>query len=216
MNFNSFFRGDNFLFRWCNKIVDTVLLSVLWVFFSLPLVTAGPAAAALYFLTVKHLRENEDGVFLRFWRSFLGSLRTGIPATLISAAALALLSVGLETLRQQASAGVAPAWLYIAYYVAAVVPVGIICWLFPLLGRFSFSLGGLFSTAAKLALRHLPSTVVVVLLTIQAVNFCLNRPMAIFLFPTLAALLSSLFFERIFRKYLPAEKPEEEKADSNE
>ena len=205
MNFNSFFRGDNFLFRWCNKIMYTALLSILWVFFSLPLITIG----ALYFAVVKCLRGDEDRVFVCFWRSFLGNLKVGIPATLISAAALGLLSIGLEQLALLSRAGAVPAWLYVAYYVAAVVPVGIVFWSFPLLGRFSFTLGELFSTAAQLALRHLPSTVVVVLLLIQAVNFCLNRPMAMFLFPSLTLLLASLFFERVFQKYLPPAPPEE-------
>ena len=210
MNFNSFFRGDNLLFRWCNKIMYTALLSVLWVFFSLPLVTAGPAAGALYFAVFKCLRGDEDRVFLCFWRSFAGNLRVGIPATLLSAAALGLLSIGLEQLALLSRAGAVPAWLYVAYYVAAVVPVGIIFWVFPLLGRFSFSLKELFSTAGQLALRHLPSTVVVVLLVIQSVNFCLNRPMAMFLLPSLTRLLCSLFFERVFQKYLPPAQPGEE------
>ncbi len=209
MDFNSFFRGDNFLFVFCNKIMDTVLLSILWVFLSIPLITIGPTTAALYFTVVKCLRGGDDHTYRCFWKSFLGNLRAGIPATLIAAAILGLLTVGLEAARQMTATGITGYTLfYIAYYFAAVLPVGVVCYLFPLLGRFSFSVRNLFVTSTQLAVRHLPSTIVIVLLVIMVVNFCLKYPAAIFLVPSLTALVSSLFFERIFQKYIPASLPD--------
>ena len=54
--------------------------------------------------------------------------------------------------------------LYVAYYFALILPAGVLCWLFPLLGRFEYGVGGLFRVALQLTAAHLPSTVVVVLL----------------------------------------------------
>lgn len=204
MGTNSFFRGDNPLFYSCNKIVDTVMLSIVWVFLSLPIITIGPATAALYFTVVKCLRGDEGHTYLRLWKSFLGNLKVGIPATLISALVLALLSVGLEAARRMTAAGPQYVVLYVAYYCAAVLPVGAVCYLFPMLGRFSFRLKDLLRTALQLAIRHLPSTIFIVVSIILALNFCLHYVAAIFLLPALVMLFWSFFLERIFKKYMPA------------
>ena len=70
----------------------------------------------------------------------------------------------------------------------------------PLLGRFEYSLKDLFRTALQLSIAHLPSTVVVVLLTAQTAVFCLERWWPVLFMPSVAMLLVSLFTERIFAK----------------
>ena len=44
-------------------MVDIVGLSILWTFLCLPIVTAGPATAALYYTVVKCLRRRDSGAF---------------------------------------------------------------------------------------------------------------------------------------------------------
>ena len=72
---------------------------------------------------------------------------------------------------------------------------------------------GLFRTALQLTVAHLPTTVILVLLTFQAAIFCLNRWWPVVFVPVLAMLLASLFTERIFQKYSPELAAEEEKSE---
>ena len=99
--------------------------------------------------------------------------------------------------------------------LAGVLPAGVLCWLFPLLGRFEYGVRGLFRTALQLTIAHLPSTVIIVLLTAQSAVFCLNRWWPVVFLPTVAVLLVSLFTERIFQKYVP-ELAEEETQETEE
>ena len=99
--------------------------------------------------------------------------------------------------------------LYVAYYFALTLPAGVLCWLFPLLGRFDYGVGGLFRTALQLTIAHLPSTVVVVLLTVQTAAFCIEEWWPVVFMPVIAALLASLFFEKIFQRHAPEPDPEE-------
>lgn len=92
--------------------------------------------------------------------------------------------------------------MYMIYYVLLVVPAGICCYIFPLMGRFEFKLSALFQTAVIMAFRHLPSTVVVVMLTIEMVVFTIEKWWPVLFTPVLTAILASLFLERIFPKYL--------------
>ena len=74
--------------------------------------------------------------------------------------------------------------------------------LFPLMGRFDAPLKDTLRTAALLTFHHLPSTIVLVLLTVETAVSLLERWWPVFFAPALWALLSSLFMERIFPKYL--------------
>lgn len=195
------FDPDNLLWSLVSRGVDFVGLSILWAILCLPVLTVGPASAALYYTVIKCFRQGEKGTFGVYFRAFWGDLRSGVLATLLClpfAAAFAF-GYGVMFAQRASSAGTV---MFVAYDVALVVPAGIVCWLFPLMGRFEFSIRGAISTAFSLALRHLPSTVLVVLLTVELAVFTIERWWPVFFTPVLCALLTSLFFERIFPKYL--------------
>ena len=192
-------------------MVDVCGLSIVWIFLCLPVVTIGPATAALYYTVVKCVRGRESGAFGYYFRSFLSGFKTGLLATLAVLPAALLLWMGHDVVRWYGTnLGGAAYILYVAYYFALIVPGGVLCWLFPLLGRCEYSLKDLFRTALQLSIAHLPSTVVVVLLTAQTAVFCLERWWPVLFMPSVVMLLVSLFTERIFAKYAPELAPEEE------
>ena len=199
-----FFNPEKGIWAWLSTLVDMCGLSLLWLLLCLPVVTAGPATAALYYTVVKCLRGRESGAFGCFFRSFRDNLKTGLKADLIVLPAAALLLVLHHIVRWYGTrAGGVLYVLYMAQYFALMVPAGVLCWLFPLLGRFDYKVGGLFRTAFQLTLAHLPSTVVIVLLTAQAAALCLTFWWPALFVPAAAMLLVSLFTERVFQKYAP-------------
>lgn len=203
-----FFDPERGVWPWLSTLVDIFGLSILWLLLCLPLITAGPATAALYYTVVKCVRGREPGTFGCYFRSFRQNFKTGVSATLICLAALSVLTCGYLIMRWNGASNIGY-FLYVAYYVALIIPAGILCWLFPLLGRFDFRLGGLFRTAFQLAVSHLPTTVVAVLLTAETAAFCAAQWWPALFMPAFAMLLISLFFERIFRKYAPELAPPE-------
>lgn len=202
------FDPDNLLWSIVSRGVDFVGLSVFWAILCVPIVTIGPACAALYYTAVKCFRQGEKETFRIFLRAFRGNLRSGVRATLVCLPFAAAFASGYAVMSAQRSASDAGAVMFVAYDVALVVPAGIVCWLFPLLGRFEFSLRDAFRTAGTLALRHLPSTVVLVLLNAELVVFTIERWWPVFFAPALCALLASLFLERVFPKYLSEDEAE--------
>ena len=211
-----FFNPEKGIWVWFSTLVDICGLSVVWIFLCLPLVTAGPATAALYYTVVKCVRGRESETFGEYFRSFRNNFRIGLLAGLIVLPAGAVLLAGHSIVRWYGTRlGGAAYILYVAYYLFLTLPAGVLCWLFPLLGRFEYQVRDLFRTALQLSVAHLPSTVVAVLLTAQTAVFCLERWWPVVFMPAVAMLLLSLFFERIFQKYSPElarqqEEPEEE------
>ena len=198
---NRLFDPNNLLFRSLSWAVDVVGISLLWLFLSLPVVTALPAAAALYHTCALCIRRGEVGAFGRFFRSFRQNLRQGCLLSLPLAALSVLLYLGHGVMYAAASqvggyAGV----MYGVYCVAMLLPLGIFCWLPALLGRFDFSIPALCRGAAYLTLRHLPTSVFAVAVVTAAVG-CLLRVPLLLLLPVGAGIAVSFPIERAFRRY---------------
>lgn len=199
-----FFNPEKGIWAWLSTLVDIVGLSVLWLFLCLPVVTAGPATAALYYAAVKCVRGRESGAFGAFLRSFRSNFKTGAAAGVLAVLAAGALLAAHHIVRWYGTRlGGGLYLLYIVQYFVLILPAGVLCWLFPLLGRFDFNLRGLYRTAFQLTIAHLPSTAVVVLLTAQTAVLCLEHWWPVLFMPAVVMLLISLFFEKIFRKHSP-------------
>ena len=135
-------------------------------------------------------------------------MKIGIPVSLLTALALFLLWVGLTLMRAMANYDNRYMVVYSMYYFACIIPLGIMAYAFPLLGRFTFGTKDLLLTAFRLSLRHLPTTVVLVVLLVLAGAVCTSLTFPVLFLPALTVLVMSLFLERIFKRYAPEEETE--------
>ena len=67
-----FFSIDSPLYRFMQRLTDVIVLNILWLVFSLPIVTIGCSTAAAFSVTMKFLDESE-----RFYIGFQGKLEAG-------------------------------------------------------------------------------------------------------------------------------------------
>ena len=204
--FRGFFSADNPFFVPFGKLVDVVCLSLLWVVCSLPIVTVGPATAALYDSTARCLRGGQGGPYARFLRTFRESLQAGVPAGLLAAAA----AWGIYRLHRFLYLRALGRGLWYAgyffFWVVALVVIGALGYLLPALSRFDLSLGRLLGNCWKLSMIHLPSTAALGVLLTAAFIFFYDLPfLAIFFLPCLTALAASLLLERIFKPFMGEE-----------
>jgi len=203
--FRQVFDPDNLFWRLISRGVDFVGLGLFWLLLCVPVVTIGPATSALYYTVVKVFRQRDNAGFTTLWNSFRANLKKGCIATLICLPVAALIVVSYAVMTAFRDQGGMGAVLFVAYWVVLLIPAGVVCWLFPILARFETGVKDAFRTAFVLALRHLPSTFVVVLLNMQLIVFTLERWWPVLFVPVLCSLLCSLFQERIFLKYLNEE-----------
>ena len=209
--FNSIFDPDNWFFRPLGKLVDIVALSVFWLAASIVLLPFGAATTALYDSAAHCLRKGEQGPYARFVSTVKGNLITGgIAGTVVLAVCYGLYRLH-GFLYLQADTG-SRGWgvLYIAFWALLVVINGILAYLFPLLSRFEFNAGGLFSTGLRLAAAHLPSTLLLGLWTTACLLAVAAMWVSVLAVPCLWALGASLPLERIFRPYMEAQQPKDE------
>lgn len=203
---NQIFNPENFFWKCFDKMADALGLSLLWLLCSLPVVTIGPASAALYDAAVRCVRGGEPAPYRRFLRTFRRELKPAVLCWLVWGGALLLLFCGYRIAAALAadSGSRAMAVLSVAYLVLMALPAGVLCWLFPLLSRFEYAFPALNKTALQFWFAHLPSTLAMTAL----LALCAQVSVRLMFFPLcflpcLLALAHSLFVERAFRRHMP-------------
>ena len=199
---NRFFNPENGLWVVLGWLGDLLILSMLWTVCSVPLVTAGAASAALYDAAVWGFRRGKQDTLPRFFRTLRREFKNALLPTLLWGALLAALLWAHHRLT---------AGLTLAGQALLLVPVllvlGAVCWVFPLLSRFTLDFKTLSGNAVRLALGHAPATLVLGLAAMGCLWLTLRLSfLPLFLLPALFALVVSLFLEPVFRQY---ESPEE-------
>lgn len=197
-----FFDPESWAWKPFGWIGDVFILSLLWVFCSFPLFTVGAATTALYDAAVHVLRRGEKDTLGRFFHTFKAEFKTSTLSTLLWAAVLGLCYLALRLYGNHVAVTDLSVVITAAGLAVLAVLVGVLCWVFPLLSRFTFGFGGLNGTAVKLALAHLPSTIVLGLVTVLAGFLCLQFLIPIFFLPCLLVLFWSLLMEPAFRQYM--------------
>lgn len=213
--FHKLFDPENAVFRGFGRALDVMVLSAMWVVLCLPVVTLGPATTALYYASVKCLRRGQPAPYLNFLRCFRDNFKTGALAGLLLTAGGAALWLEHNLLVRMASGGSGEAVVfYYAFCVVASLLVGAACYVFPVLSRFTCTLGSLFVRSAQLALRHLPTTLLLAALHLGAAWICLSfwiYLVPLLVVPVATALIASLPLERVLRRYVrPEDMPEGE------
>ncbi len=75
--------SNNRFYRLGDKLGDIIILSLLWLIFSLPVITMGTASSALYYAVHKRFYDKSETPAKDFWRSFKQNLKQGIPLNIV-------------------------------------------------------------------------------------------------------------------------------------
>lgn len=213
--FSGFFNYDNPVWRFIGKFFDVMILNVLWVICSIPIVTIGASTTAVYYVTLKLVRDQDSTTVKAFFKSFKENFKQ---ATIIW---LILLAVGLVlgadfyilTTVQAVASTVRNVMLAVFVMMAAVL-AGIMLYVFPLQCRFYNPVKRTLFNAFFMSIRHLLHTIGLLAMDLAlpllafTVAPMLQPLLFLFGFP-LMAFFNSYIFAMIFDKYMPEQKEEE-------
>lgn len=202
------FNLENGFFSFMGKVWDMILISIMWVLCCLPIVTIGPATAAMYYAIVKVIRRERGYITREFFHSFKDNLRVGVLSNLLFIVAAYILYVDFMYTKSIRAQGASYGDMMLAGFIAiATIIVFVLIFSYPVLSRFTLNVKGLMKTSFIIAMKHFPTTfLLAVIIAVFGFACYLIYPL-IFIAPALCCLVCSLFIERIFKKYMP--KPEE-------
>lgn len=210
------FNPENAVFRMINKLLDLMVLSLVWAVCCIPVVTAGAASAALYYAVVKAVRHQRSYPVREFWKSFRANLKKGILIQVIWLMLAAMMLISDVPLFAALLNGkeIQDRVLLVLLAVKAVFLAGMPCWLYPLLSRFEQRLLRLAEAALYMLLRYFPITLLGVILLLGAWLLLAWEPLLVVLVPGITAMLLSFFLEPFLRKLVRPGEAQEEDADA--
>lgn len=199
---NRFFNSESWLWKPFSYVADIFMLSCLWFLCSAPLITLGAATTALYDVTARCVRGGEKAMFSRFFHTFKKEFLTSALSSLLWAAIIGVCYLCVKAYGNSVAPTDGAVVITVAALILLVVIVGIGCWVFPLLSRFTFGFAGLNVTAVKLAVSQLPRTMLMGVLTVFAAYLCLQFWVPFLFLPGLLVLLWSVLIEPVFQTYM--------------
>lgn len=200
--FRNLLKPDSALMITMTRITDCIFLSLFWLLCCIPVVTVGASFAALYDASYRTFRKNERNSWQRFFGVFRENWKAGIvPSVVFLAASWGLLK-GVIALWNLAVAGTMSWMLFAALAFVAVLLLGMLSILFPMLSRFENSLSALLKNTVFLAMANLPGTVVLGAINVVTVFLCARLVVPLFFLPSLAALFGSFAIEPMFRPFM--------------
>lgn len=217
---------NNPLMRGLTEVFNLILLSLLWLICCIPVITIGPATAALYYVTQKMIRQENRGIIRCFFTSFRENLKQGILLTLIFGAAAALMYYDFvfsyivgESLGKT---------LRIVFAIMTALWLMVVCYAFPLQAQFRNSVKNTLKNAFLLGLLHFGKTLQLMILHLIPVAVCLFLPdlflqllpFWLFAAPGLIAYFSTLRMKKVYAALLeraqgqPEAEPAEEETEA--
>jgi uncharacterized membrane protein YesL len=188
---------DGRIFRFATKVSNLFLLNILWLIFSIPIITMGAATSAVYYITLKMVKNEEGYIIKDFWYAFRQNLKQGIMIEFV------LLVGGIILLGD--------IWYFLhlgnifGYIFAAIFSIGLtiyvltLIFIFPLLAKYSNTVFGTLKNAVLMSLTHLPSSIALaVLLIIMLYGFYVSVHLMI-IFSVIGASGYAYFGSILFR-----------------
>lgn len=207
------FSVDSPVMRTLIKFFDCICVSILWLLFSLPVVTMGAASAALYTTVYKYLRRDEGHLWDTFWTAFKGNLHRSTLVWLAALAVLALLTVDalvFRTLKLAGSPLGGAYWVVLALICAAATWTA---YLSAYAARFSGSAKDVLRFAFVLMAAHPVKALEVFLPILAGAVLLLTGLQWIAIVPAAVCWVNSIVLEKVFLLHMRPEDAEKTQAD---
>ena len=210
------FNMDNKFFTFMGKVADLMILNVIFIICCIPIVTIGPALTAMNYVTLKMARNEESYIIRSFLKSFKENLKQGILIWLIMLVLGIVLITDYMIMRNLDSG-----FMQVIKYGLGMITfiyLMVMLYIFPLLSKFDNTLKNTFKNAILMSIRHLPFTILMMLITYIPLGATILLPIVlvygaivwIMIGFSLIAFINAKFFVKIFDKYIPHDDEEEE------
>lgn len=199
------FSYDSQLMQLLNKIADCVILSLLWLIFTIPVITFGASTTALYYTANKVIRHNRSHVWREFWGSFKTNFKQSTIVWLILLVLAYVLGIDFVFLYNIIKAGTIAGWVLAPFIVMAAFVVMWAIYVFAYIARFHNNLKAIMKNSGRLVIRHLPQSLLLMIICIVAIVLTLFIPVLVCILPALVMLLMTVILESIFKRYMSEE-----------
>lgn len=171
------FNPNNRFFAFVNRLVDVLFLNLLWLAFSLPVVTMGAATAAAYSVTLKMVNDEEGYLFRGFIKAFRENFGVATKLWLLNLVVLYALWLDYQIIAKSPEPPLA------AFFGGILLAAGGFCafvFAYPLTARYENTAVNAIRNSFRISVRYFgKALLLLVLLGLEAALFLWNVPMLV-------------------------------------
>ena len=192
------------------RIFDCICLSVLWLVFSLPIITVGASSTALYVTVHRYLRRGEGHPLRTFLDAFRDNFKRSTLVWLAALCVLDLLTADILVLRTMVLNRHPLGRLYWLALILGGVAVTWTAYCFAYAARFQGRARDVLRSSLFLTLAHPVRALGVFLILFAAALAVMTGPGLIAIIPTAVCWLESAVMENVFLLHMRPEDAERE------
>ena len=201
-----FFNMDGPFYRVGNALADIMILSLLWIVFSIPIITIGASTTALYYVTTRRLADKQGYITSDFFLAFKQNFKVATILWLIWLLIFVIIIANISMMigEEEITFGPSLAFLFPAQIVILIELFFMAQYIYPINARFDMGVIQVLKSAFFMANRHLLTTItclvtgfVIIWISLDFFQPLLLMAMGIHAYAT------SYFIMRIFKRYRP-------------
>ena len=195
-----FFSLDGGFQKYGGFIADTMILSIMWLIFSIPFLTIGASTSALYYVATRRIANREGYITSDFWEAFKLNFVKSTVLWLIFCFVFFLLVINITASGElgQIRNIVLPVQIVVLLQL-----VFMFIYVFPIVARFEMDKMQIVKSCFFMANRHLLTTITCTVLLMATIFFLIVAPIFLFVAPGAYGVLSSYLLVRVFKRYRP-------------
>lgn len=192
------FELGNPVIQFIIKLFDCMVLSVLWLAFSLPVFTMGAASTALYATVYRYLRRGDGYLWKTFWTAFRENFKRSTLAWLPMLGMLLFLLYDVLALRALIQNGNPLGRLFGVILVLLLVAAVWAVYLAAYCARFQGGVKDMLRCSFFLMMAHPLRSLAVMLAVVGSIALILVVPGLAAMLPAVAVWISSIQIEQVF------------------
>ena len=205
------FDSNSLIMKLFNLLADILLLHILWLVYSLPIITIGASTTALYYAMMKRIRTDEGNIIPNFHGSFKSNFRQ---ATIIWIILATFFIVFFLDIRFCLALNNNFSKIMLFGCSLFFLPFLLICfYIFPVQAKFENRIFDNFKNAFFMAFVHFPYTLLLIFLTATVILFAFRYRLLMGFFIICGmgfySYITSGVYIQVFRKYIPNEAEED-------
>ena len=181
------------------KIADCIFLSLLWLAFSIPIITIGASTTALFYTNNKVIRREHGYLWRSFWDSFRQNFKQSTFLWLLLMLVYVILGADYYIMghyydEQQTL-------IAILIFIGALITLWASFW-FPYISRFQDTTKTVLKNTGFIFMANLPISIGILIVFLASLGIAFFVPFSIVIIPSISVAIANIFLDRTFEKYI--------------
>lgn len=198
--FQKFFNPENALWKWMGLLSDTMLMTLVWIVFSIPIITIGPATVSLFKVSNDVLSNSGTGVISDFIKYFFLRFKQTVIVGLFSLILIGIVLIDFWFYRQISSS--ISTFVFFLVIFVSVILFGFLVYFYPMLAVTQLNIMNALKLSFFIEIKHFSWTIFLIVMYLFGIFITtIFAPYLVFFMIGMLSILNMKVFKMLIKEY---------------